>query len=165
MKKRRPYPTDASDEQWYFAAPYLTLMNQDASQRRYELREMFNASRWIVRASAPWHLLPNDFPPRQPLAVHVTPPNEQDRAQVEELARHVQQATGQTVRIAFADQGYTGEEPAAARDEGFELQVVRLPEAKKALYCCHVVGWWSAASAGSTASADWPVTTSNCLKP
>ncbi|MGF6368953.1 transposase [Paraburkholderia sp. RAU6.4a] len=63
MKKRRPYPTDVSDEEWYFAAPYLTLMNRDAPQRRYELREMFNALRWIVRAGAPWRLLPNDFPP------------------------------------------------------------------------------------------------------
>ena len=68
----------------------------------------------------------------QLLAVHVTPANEQERAQVGELARQVQQATGQTVKIAFADQGYTGEEPAqAALDEGIELQVVRLPEAKK----------------------------------
>lgn len=46
-----------------FAAPYLTLMNKDAPQRRYEQREMFNALRWIVRAGAPWRLLPNDFPP------------------------------------------------------------------------------------------------------
>jgi transposase len=35
-----------SDEEWYFAAPYLTLMNKDEPQRRYELREMFNALRW-----------------------------------------------------------------------------------------------------------------------
>ena len=61
MKKRRPYPTDVSDEEWYFAAPYLTLMNNDAPQRHYELREMFNALRWIVRAGAPWPLLANDF--------------------------------------------------------------------------------------------------------
>jgi transposase len=68
----------------------------------------------------------------QLLAVHVTPANEQERAQVSELAGQVQHATGQTVRIAFADQGYTGTEPAqAARDQGIELQVVKLPEAKK----------------------------------
>ena len=66
------------------------------------------------------------------LAVHITPANEQERAQVAELARQVQQATGQTVKLAFADQGYTGEAAAqAARDEGIELQVIRLPEAKK----------------------------------
>src|ERR1700744_6478426 len=66
----------------------------------------------------------------QLLAVHVTPANEQERAQVGELARQVQQATGQTVKVAFADQGYTGEEPAqAALDEGIELQVIKLPEA------------------------------------
>src|SRR5246500_4608984 len=53
-------------------------------------------------------------------------------AQVAGLARQVQQVTGQTVKVAFADQGYTGEEAAqAARDEGIELQVIKLAEAKK----------------------------------
>ncbi|MBB6102572.1 hypothetical protein F4827_002424 [Paraburkholderia bannensis] len=36
-----------SDEEWSFAAPYLTLMHKDAPQRRHELREMFNPLRWI----------------------------------------------------------------------------------------------------------------------
>ena len=65
MSKRRPYPTDVSDGEWHFAAPYLTLMNNDAPRRRYEPREMFNALRWIVRAGAPWRPLPNDLPPRE----------------------------------------------------------------------------------------------------
>jgi len=68
----------------------------------------------------------------QLLAVHMTLANEQERAQVGELARQVQQATRQTVKVAFADQGYTSEEPAqAARDEGIELQVIKRLEAKK----------------------------------
>ncbi len=54
MPKLKLYPTDVSDEEWYFAASYLGLMSKDAPQRRYELREMFNALRWIVRAGAPW---------------------------------------------------------------------------------------------------------------
>jgi transposase len=66
------------------------------------------------------------------LAVHITPANEQERAQVGELARQVQHVTGQTVTLAFADQGYTGDAAAqAARGEGMDLQVIRLPEAKK----------------------------------
>jgi transposase len=60
---RKPYPTDVSDEEWAFAAPYLTLMSEDAPQRRHDLREVFNALRWIVRAGAPWRLLPTNFPP------------------------------------------------------------------------------------------------------
>src|SRR5215213_2753966 len=60
---RKPYPTDVSDEEWAFVAPYLTLMSEDAPQRRYDLREVFNAVRWIVRAGAPWRLLPTNFPP------------------------------------------------------------------------------------------------------
>ncbi|MBL9196700.1 IS5 family transposase, partial [Xanthomonas fragariae] len=63
MKPRKPYSTDISDEEWAFAAPYLTLMDVQAPQRKYELRAMFNALRWIARAGAPWRLLPNDFPP------------------------------------------------------------------------------------------------------
>jgi transposase len=60
---RKPYPTDVSEEEWAFVAPYLTLMTEDAPQRRHDLREVFNALRWIVRAGAPWRLLPTNFPP------------------------------------------------------------------------------------------------------
>ena len=68
----------------------------------------------------------------QLLAVHVTPVDEQERAQVGVLCEAVQQATGQTVKLAWADQGYTGEQPCQeAKAHGIELQVVKLPEAKK----------------------------------
>lgn len=66
------------------------------------------------------------------LAALVTPANEQDRAQVGELAEAVQEATGRSVKRAFVDQGDTGEEPRkAAQDKGMELEVVKLAEAKK----------------------------------
>jgi len=208
--ERKTYPSDVSDDEWAFVAPYLTLMSEDAPQREHSLREVFNGLRWIVRAGAPWRMLPNDLPPwytvyqqtqrwiaagvfealvhdlravlrlakgrkEQPsaaifdsrtlqstpdsgeragydgakrkkgskthiavdtlghlLALYVTPANEQDRAQVEELARQVQEVTEQSVEVAFVDQGYTGEEPAqAAKRQSIELQVIKLPEAKK----------------------------------
>jgi len=62
-RARAPYPTDVSDDEWDFVAPYLTLMRADAPQRAYEPREVYNALRWIVRAGAPWRLLPHEFPP------------------------------------------------------------------------------------------------------
>jgi transposase len=66
------------------------------------------------------------------LALLVTPANEQDRAQVAALAQAVQAATGQTVEVAFVDQGYTGEDAAqAAEAAGIRLEVVKLPEAKR----------------------------------
>jgi transposase len=54
------------------------------------------------------------------LALHVTPASEQDRAQVEELAEAVQEeATGESVELAYdVEQGFTGEEPAEAAEEG-----------------------------------------------
>jgi transposase len=63
MSTRMPYPTDVSDDEWEFVAPYLTLLPLDAGQRRYDLREVLNAVRWIVRAGAPWRLLPHELPP------------------------------------------------------------------------------------------------------
>jgi transposase len=62
----------------------------------------------------------------------VTPANEQDRAQVAELAEQVQSVTEGQVELAFVDQGYTGEQPAAAAQaKGIRLDVVKLPEARK----------------------------------
>jgi len=210
MPPRKPYPSDVTDEEWAFVAPYLTLMTPDAPQRRHDVREVYNALRWIVRTGAPWRYLPGNFPPwaavhqqaqrwiaagcfedmvhdlrallreaagRDPdptavildartlrstpesgrragydghkktrgsklhaavdtlghlLAVRVTPANDQERAQVGALADAVQAATGNTVELAWVDQGYTGEDPAEeAEARGIALAVVRLPGAKK----------------------------------
>jgi transposase len=66
------------------------------------------------------------------LSIVVTPANEQERDQVEELCRQVQAVTGDSVALAWADQGYTGEEAeAAAAKQGIKLEVVRLPGSKK----------------------------------
>jgi transposase len=210
MISRKPYPSDVSDDEWSFAVPYLTLMNEHSPQRKHDLREIFNGLRWLVRAGAPWRLLPHDLPPWQAvyqqtrrwldagcfeaivhdlrevlrqaqgrnaqpstaifdgrtlqsscesgaragydgykrrkgskvhvavdtlghlLALRVTPANEQERAQVAQLAEAVQEATGDSVEVVFVDQGYSGEEPAeAARQHGIRLEVVKLPAAKK----------------------------------
>src|SRR5258706_247860 len=200
---RKPYPSDVSDEEWEFVAPYVTLLQPDALQRKHELREVFNAVRWLARAGAAWRLLPHDLPPwpivyqqarrwlaagsfealahdlrmlvrvaqgREPqpsaaildgrvlqsspesghraaynghkrrkgskvhlavdtlgqlLAARVTPANADERTQVAALAQAVQEATGQSVEVAYVDQGYTGEEAAAAAAaHGIRLVVV-----------------------------------------
>ena len=66
------------------------------------------------------------------LALHVTPAKEQDRARVKALATQVQGGTGETVKLAYGDQGDTGEQPAQdAAQAGITLEVVKLPAAKK----------------------------------
>lgn len=60
---RKPYPSDVSDEEWAFVAPYLALVRADAPQRRHDLREVFNAARWMVKTGTQWRYLPNHFPP------------------------------------------------------------------------------------------------------
>jgi transposase len=68
----------------------------------------------------------------QLLALRVTAANAQDRAQVGALIEQVQEVTGESVEIAFVDQGYTGEQAAQdAGRHGIRLEVVKLPEAKK----------------------------------
>jgi transposase len=59
---RKNYPSDVSDDEWDFVMPYLTLMTLEAPQRSHDLREVFNALRWLVRSGAPWRYLPGDFP-------------------------------------------------------------------------------------------------------
>lgn len=207
---RKPYPSDISEEEWHFVAPYLTLMDVNAPQRRHDLREVFNALRWLARAGAPWRLLPHDLPPWQMvyqqfrrwdeagcfeamvndmrsvirvsegrrgqpsavvldgrtlqsscesgvragydgykrrrgskvhmavdtlgqlIAMTVTSADEQERAQVKALCEAVQEATGETVKLAWADQGYTGEQARQdAQASEIDLQIVKLPEARK----------------------------------
>lgn len=209
-QRRAIYPSDVSDEEWAFCAPYLCLMREDAPQREHSLRELFNGLRYIVRAGCPWRMLPHDLPPwsavhqqarrwikagcfeamahdlrtilrlaagkqAQPtaavmdgrtlqsscesgpragydgykrrkgskvhaavdtlghlLALKVTAASEQERAQVGELMSQVQEATGGNVKVAFADQGYTGSQPGEeAAKQGVTLEIVKLSEAKK----------------------------------
>ena len=66
------------------------------------------------------------------VALTVTSANEQERAQVDALCEQVQHATSNTVKLAWADQGYMGEQAKSdAAGHGIELQVVKLAEAKK----------------------------------
>lgn len=83
------------------------------------------------------------------MALMVTPANGQERAQVNELCQQVQQATGDAVKLAWADQGYTGER--AKRDaaqNGIELQVLKCLKQKRALCCYPGAGSRSAALPG-----------------
>ncbi|MDG3005963.1 IS5 family transposase [Paludisphaera mucosa] len=210
MRTRKPYPSNVTDVEWAFVAPYLTLLPEDAGQRVHRLRDVFDALRWIVRSGAPWRYLPGDFPPWEMvyqqtrrwldagcfeaivhdlrvllrlaegrdadpsaavldsrtlqssvesgaragydgykrkrgskvhmavdtlghlLALHVAPASEQDRVHVGRLCEAVQEATGESVSLAFVDQGCTGDDAEAdAASEGIHLEVVKLPEAKK----------------------------------
>jgi transposase len=60
---RKSYPSDVRDEEWEYLLPYLTLMREDAPQREYALRELFNALRYVVKTGCQWRFLPHDFPP------------------------------------------------------------------------------------------------------
>ena len=66
------------------------------------------------------------------LAVHVSAANDQERAHVGALAAEVQAVTGETVTLAYVDQGYTGQQAATdAAARGIHLEVIKLSEAKR----------------------------------
>lgn len=65
METRKPYPSDVRDEEGHFAAPNLALVREGSPQRRPDLREVFDAPRWLVRAGAAWRMLSHDLPPWQ----------------------------------------------------------------------------------------------------
>jgi hypothetical protein len=92
----------------------------------------------------------------------VTAADEQDRAQVGELARRVQAETGETDEIAFVDQGYTGENAAeAAQEHGIKLEVEKLLTAKRDSSCPSAVGGGAKLLAGCHAFAAWHETMSD----
>ena len=65
------------------------------------------------------------------LALHVTPANEQERAQVGLLAQPIQDITDNSLESAFVDQAYTREQAEqAAAELGIQWEVSKLPEAK-----------------------------------
>jgi transposase len=65
-------------------------------------------------------------------ALHVSPASEQDRTQEGEMAATVQEVTEHSIELALVYQGYTGDEPAeAAKEHGIQLEVVKLPQAKR----------------------------------
>lgn len=63
MADRNAYPSDVSDDEWAFVAPYLALVREDTPQRKHSLRHVFNAVRYVVRTGVQWDYLPHDFPP------------------------------------------------------------------------------------------------------
>ena len=98
------------------------------------------------------------------LALLVTPANAQERTQARKLARQVQAATQRSVKLAYVDQGYTGEKPAAqAEAQGIELEVLNSPRPSAASCCCRAAGWSSVPSRGWRVSVAFLVTTNGSL--
>ncbi len=56
------------------------------------------------------------------LALHVSPADKLERDHVEALARKVPEVTGESVELAYIDQGYTGEQ---ANVLGFAIIILR----------------------------------------
>ncbi|MDQ3748768.1 MAG: IS5 family transposase [Acidobacteriota bacterium] len=60
--KRKPYPTDLSDEQWKLLETMLPPPEQFGRKRSVNLREIFNALLYLLRSGCAWRMLPYEFP-------------------------------------------------------------------------------------------------------
>ena len=70
------------------------------------------------------------------------------------LAADIQDATGDTVTLAYIDQGYTGQAVAeTATAAGIKLKVVKLPEAKRGSFCSPGAGLWTSGNRGREGEA------------
>ncbi len=61
--KRKPYPTDCSEQEWSILAPRLQKAKGRGAPRRVDLREVMNALRYLACTGCQWRMLPHDFPP------------------------------------------------------------------------------------------------------
>jgi putative transposase len=61
--RRKPYPSDLTDEQWALLKPLLPTPNRRGRPRKTELREVVNALFYHAREGGTWRALPHDFPP------------------------------------------------------------------------------------------------------
>src|SRR5215468_9986871 len=64
--KRKPYPSDLTDEQWTLIEPLLpraSRRRRPGRPRRTALREIANALFYHAREGCTWRALPHDFPP------------------------------------------------------------------------------------------------------
>lgn len=61
--ERKPCSSDVSDDEWALAAPYLTLMREDALQREHSLPEVFNGLRYIVHTGLQWRNMAHNLLP------------------------------------------------------------------------------------------------------
>ena len=62
-KARKVYPSDVTEEEWWFVLPYLLLCREDAGQREHDLRDVFDAVRYVARSGCAWRMIPGDLPP------------------------------------------------------------------------------------------------------
>ena len=151
---RKPYPSDVSDDEWAFVAPYLALLPPEAGQRRHDLREVFNAVRYLVRTGAPWRSS-DHFPPWA--AVH--------QQTQRWLAAAVQEVTGDSVEVAFVDQGYTGESRGRRRGARHPLGGGEVAGGQARLRpAAPALGGGALVLPGRRGSAAWLGTTNGCRK-
>ncbi len=61
-KKRKPYKTDVTDEQWEQIRCHLEVKQTDGRPREVDLREVVNTLRYIEKTGVQWDMLPHDLP-------------------------------------------------------------------------------------------------------
>jgi putative transposase len=62
--ERKPYPSDATDEQWELMEIVIPPAKPGGRRRKVKMREVVNAILYQNRSGCQWDMLPHDFPPK-----------------------------------------------------------------------------------------------------
>jgi putative transposase len=62
---RTPYPSDLTDEEWTFIAPYVPAAKAGGRPEDHPTREILHGIFSVLRSGCAWRMLPHDFPPWQ----------------------------------------------------------------------------------------------------
>jgi putative transposase len=57
------YPSDLKNEEWSVLGPMLPTPKGTGRPRTYQLREIMNGIRYVLRYGIPWDAMPRDLPP------------------------------------------------------------------------------------------------------
>jgi putative transposase len=60
--KRKPYPSDLTDEQWELIEPLIPKARKGGRPREVDMREVVNAMLYLSRSGCQWDMLPHDLP-------------------------------------------------------------------------------------------------------
>jgi putative transposase len=63
VMRRKPYPTDLTNEQWAILEPLIPLAKPGGRPRSVDMREVVNAIFYILSAGCAWRMMPHDLPP------------------------------------------------------------------------------------------------------
>jgi putative transposase len=63
--EKKTYPSDLTDAEWQIIEPLIPPAKPGGRPRTTDIRQVLNATFYLLRGGCAWRMLPHDFPPWQ----------------------------------------------------------------------------------------------------